>query len=49
MLRSISSLSLPVSDVSTVHPIIIHHLNMIGENKKAVSLAEDFHPHLNQK
>ena len=40
MLRSISSLSLPVSDVSTVHPIIIHHLNdlTLGGTEKMVQI-----------
>ena len=40
MLRSISSLSLPVSDVSTVNPIIIHHLNdlTLGGTEKMVQI-----------
>ena len=40
MLRSISSLSLPVSDVSTVTPIIIHHLNdlTLGGTEKMVQI-----------
>ena len=40
MLRSISSLSLPASDVSTVRPIIIHHLNdlTLGGTEKMVQI-----------